>query len=491
MRVNRIGGDTLATRYVAIRLRILRRRWKRFPAVVWLVAACGLITPAAGQSYPSTFPPVVGGANSPVDIPQTNLTPVPQAFPPQSSTGGALFDPYTTGAAAGAYAPAVPGVAPVTPSSQFPGWLPGGQTQAQPNAFGGTFPGAATNAPPPAFGPGNPGFSSPPLGQTGYGQSAYGTQPFGASPTLPPMGFPPEAYPSNAPTTLFPGGLYQGGGMFGGAQGSPMGAFRLMQGPRFQYAWIRGGDGDASLDMSEIDTAVSFAFPNFFHSGQPIYISPVFELDLLRGPNSSTGADLPGQVYAAHLDADWQSDPNQIFSIDLGLSVGMFSDFDTNISDSFRVLGRGVGHFRLTPYTTFKAGAYYINRNKVEVLPAIGWVYTPTPLKRCDIFFPEPKFSHYFSTVGTQDVWLYLGGEYGGGSWTVQRESGQSEQVDINDIRILMGMEWGRSDMIRQGRRTGFVEFGYVFERELVYKNNTADNMSPNDTFMLRAGIGY
>jgi hypothetical protein len=279
--------------------------------------------------------------------------------------------------------------------------------------------------------------------------------------------------------------------MFGGSSfGAPMGAFRLMQGPKLQHGWLQGGDGSTSLDMNETDVAVSFAFPNFFHSGQPVYVTPAFGLTLLNGPHSNTGADLPGQVYSGTLSADWQSDPVQIFSVDLGLTVGMYSDFDTNISDSFRVLGRGLGHFRLTPFTTFKGGVHVINRNKYTVLPAFGLLYTPTPMTRYDIFFPEPKLSHYFTTLGTKDVWAYIGGEYGGGSWTVERVSNVTEQVDINDIRITLGIEWGRSDLLRQGRRTGFAEVGYVFDRELEYKSGNG-NLNLNDTFMIRLGVGY
>jgi len=492
--VNRIGVQRRAVHTVASGFRLILATGY---ASLHVFLLC-MLWPVVGVAQ--SFAPVIGGAQSPVDIPQTNLTPVPRAFAPPPPSGGTLFDPYTTGAAAGTYAPAVPGIAPVSPQSAFPGWLPGGQAQT-PNAFAGS---QAISAPAPTFGMGNPGFNSQPLGQTGYGQPTFG-QPNYGQPTLgqpnygqpgfgttilPPIGFPPEAYPSGAPTTLFPGGIYGGSSMFGTSAGNPMGALRLMQGPKLRYGWIRGGDGDQSLDMNEIDTAVSFAFPNFCYSNQPLYITPAFGLTLLSGPSSNTGADLPGQVYSGTLSADWQSDPNQIFSIDLGLTVGMFSDFDTNISDSFRVLGRGVGHFRLTPYTTFKGGVHVINRNDITVLPALGFLYTPTPLTRYDIFFPEPKLSHYFTTLGTQDLWAYWAGEYGGGSWTVERESGQTEQVDINDIRIMFGFEWGRSDLLRQGTRTGFAEIGWVFERELVYKNS-GTNMSPNDSFLIRLGIGY
>lgn len=473
--MRQVGGDTRATRKIAIRLRDRVRR--SISGICAFALAAIAAESVFSQSYPQ-FAPVTGGANSPVDIPKTNLTPVPRTTAPAPVTGGNLYDPYTTGPSAGTYAPAVPGNAPAAPPAPFPGWLP--STQAPPSAFSGP---SVYNSSPPAFGIGNPGFNQQPLGQTGYGQPAFGTT------ILPPSGFPPEAYPSNSPTTLFPGGFSTTGG-FGVPSSGPMSAFRLMQGPKLQHGWLRGGDGDKSLDMNETDVAVSFAFPNFFHSGQPVYVTPAFGLTLLSGPHSNTGADLPGQVYSGTLSADWQSDPIQIFSVDLGLTVGMFSDFDTNVSDSLRVLGRGLAHFRLTPYTTLKGGVHVINRNKYSVLPAIGLLYTPTPMTRYDIFFPEPKLSHYFTTLGTQDVWAYVGGEYGGGSWTVERVSGATEQVDINDIRVTLGIEWGRSDLIRQGRRTGFAEVGYVFARELEYKSKVG-NIDLNDTFMIRLGIGY
>lgn len=422
------------------------------------------------------------------EVPLTNLTPIaPPSLPPApSGYNSPLLDAYNSGPGAGAYAPAVPGVAPQPSSTEFPGWLPRG-------------------AAPPTFGPGNPGFSTegmgyPGLGQTAYGAppssySPYGAQPYASqpymNPGLPPPAFPPEAYPSNIPQTLFPGGVYGGGSLLPSSPLGNFGVMRLFQGPRLRHGWLRGGDGDKSVQINETDASLVFACPNFLYSGQPIYLAPSFGLTLFDGPHSSTGADLPGQAYSAFMDTAWQSDPNQMLSVDLGLRLGVFSDFDAHSSDSFRVLARGLGHFRLSPYSTFKAGVYYLDRDRVQWLPAVGILYQPTPTKRYDLFFPEPKISRYLTTLGTQDLWGYVAGEYGGGSWTMRRENGDDDLVDINDIRVLLGLEWGRNDLIRQGRRTGFFEAGYVFSREIKYKRNRGDNLDLNDTIMLRLGIGY
>jgi len=439
--------------------------------------------PCAAQNLPS----VTGTTRAPVDIPQTNLTPIAQpnyggfstpgfpttnfppstysspayptapAFagpPPTASLGSPLFDPYSTGANPGTFAPAIPGAAPI-PSPQFPGWITGANT-----GVGGT----------PVFGPGNPGF--------------------GTSTDFQAQGFPASAYPAGSPNTLFPGGLFNGGS-FSGSSGGAYNPSRFFQGPRLRYGWLVDGNGPDDVEMNDIDSSLIFALPNFLQSGQPLYVLPSFGIHLIDGPEGSAGADLPGQLYDAFLDTGFQSDPTQLFGVDLGLRVGVFSDFDNTDSDSLRILGKGLATFRLTPYTTIKGGVVYLDRIETKLLPAGGILYQPTPLTRFDIYFPQPKLSQYFRTVGTKDVWAYIAGDYGGGSWAIKRANGSDDSVDINDIRIYLGLEWGQSELIRAGRHTGFFEVGYVFDREVIYKENDQNNFEPGSTFTLRAGFGY
>jgi hypothetical protein len=85
-----------------------------------------------------------------------------------------------------------------------------------------------------------------------------------------------------------------------------------------------------------------------------------------------------------------------------------------------------------------------------------------------------------------------VAGEFGGGSWTIERAvDGGADQVDINDIRLIIGIEYGSPDMFREGRRLAFFEAGWVTEREVIYVRRPEDSFTLRDTFMLRAGIGY
>jgi hypothetical protein len=268
-------------------------------------------------------------------------------------------------------------------------------------------------------------------------------------------------------------------------------AYRLMQGPRFQYTFVSGGDSASDVQTNDFDLSLVFAVPRFFNSSQPLFIIPSFSLSLWDGPSGVPGADLPGNAYAAFIDTGWESDPNQMFGTEFGVRFGVFSDFDTYNSKSWRILGKALVHFRLSPTSTLRGGVYYLDRNNVKLIPAIGILCQTNPHTRFDLFFPKPKYSRYCRTVGTQDVWWYLAGDYGGGSWTIERADRSSDSVDINDYRAILGLEWGRNDAIRVGRRTGFAEIGYVFGREVEYRMNPQDNFDPGDAFMFRVGFGY
>ena len=393
-----------------------------------------------------------------------------------------------------------------TAGSTFMDPYAGGGVSAPTFSQGGLYPTPSAGAFPPSngpfpsfgngFGSGGPAFGGqiPPLfGQGGlFGapelvpNSGYGGSGFGSAI------YPEAAIPSGSPSTLFPGGIFQGGLLGGGAfaGGGPT-VFRFLQGPRFRHTYIYGGDSRDDLTTNDTDVSVAFAFPNFLGSTRPLFVVPSFSLHLWDGPDGSTGADLPANAYSAFLDFGWQSDPNQMFGIELGARVGAFTEFDTFRDESIRILGKALGAFRLTPFTTLKLGAYYLDRNKVKVLPAGGLLWQPNAYTRFDIFFPQPKFARYWRTVGTRDVWWYITGDYGGGSWTIERDDGSDDSVDINDIRVMAGLEWGLTNLIQVGRRTGFAEIGYVFDRELIYRRSPEDNLYPDDGILFRLGVGY
>lgn len=436
-----------------------------------------------------------------LDVPQTNLAPLGQS--PGFAQSGSVFSPGV-GPTLSAPPPTMGGLDPYaipTPGGFGSPTYPGAAIGGAPMGGGlfsspGVFSGGTPAVPAPGFGipsfgtaPASGGFATP----LGPGQmvpsNSFGGPQFGGPSGFGGGTYPSSAYPSGTPSTLFPGGLFSRTPGFGG---TPFSAYRFLQGPRIRHTTVLSSDDPDALTTNDTDVSIAFAFPSFLGGPQPLYIVPSFSFHQFDGPaETQPGADLPPNVYSAFLDAGWQTDPNQILGAELGVRVGVFSEFDILRGDSLRVMGKGLGSIRLTPVSTFKLGVYYLDRNKIKLLPAGGLLWQPNPFTRFDIFFPQPKIARYWRTVGTRDVWWFAGGEYGGGNWTIDRDDGREDEVDLNDIRVSVGLEWGQSDWIRQGRRTGFVEFGYVFDRELVYRQSPQDDTNLDDGFMVRLGIGY
>lgn len=404
---------------------------------------------------------------------------VPVATAPNGAPLVNPYNPYGTTPVANTYptgaAAAPPGSLPVGTSQ--PGALPPGSAPTGTFSTGGYPTGAyPQGAYPPGAYPANP-YTVPQYGSPSYPSSVYPQGPSGT--------YPPGAYPSSNPQSLFPTGWPTD------TTSSYLNTQRFCLGPRFRHAWVTRDDTPNSLGINDTDVSIAFQIPNFFQSNQPLYLLPSFGLHVWDGPNGSTGADLPPLAYSAFLDAGWESDPNQIIGADLGIRVGAFTDFNTFNSDSWRYMGKALAKIRITPTTLFRLGVIYADRNQVKILPAGGILWQPNPNTRWDIFFPEPKLSSYMTTLGKNDWWWYIGGYYGGGSWTIERDDGSSDRIDINDLRVMVGFEWGKNELLRTGRRIGFIEGGYVFNRNITYVVDPNDSLDLENAWVLRAGLAY
>ena len=482
----------------------------------------GTLPPTA--SYPST--PATGGTTA---FPATTLPPVSTAPPVYSVPPPATYNPYapTFRPSTAPTAMANPTMAPVgtpAPSSfnqvynSWMEWLTGNPTAygqpayVQPTygqpAYGqptyGQPMGVATygqpmapSAPPAAYSNPTPGvlfpgtspnpYAANPYAANPYTANPYATNPYGANPYST-GGYPPNPYPNSWNAWWY--------NTSNAVQTQTAQTMRLCQGLRFRYTYLPGNTDFGGVDTNQIEshdfeTSLVFAIPKFFGMSQPWYLMPGYAQHLWSGP-SVPGSDLPGSAFSAFLDSTWETDPLQTFGTELGWRVGVFSGFDAISTESIRLQGKALAKLRCTPNSTIRAGVYYIDRNKIKLLPAGGILWMPNQDTRWDIFFPEPKLSHYLTTCGTHDIWWYITGYYGGGAWTIKHADDDShDEIDINDIRVMVGFEKGRNDLLRQGFRTCFLEFGYAFNRELIYRNRPEANLSPDESLVFRAGFGY
>lgn len=292
---------------------------------------------------------------------------------------------------------------------------------------------------------------------------------------------PPQQY-------LFPPGYPQQNSSF-------QQTMRLFQGVRGSWAYLAGNGQGTSVAVNELDTTATFAIP-FFHNSPanlnhaPLLVTPGFGLQLWDGPQTTATmlADLPPNTYDAFLDAAWNPQFTPLFGAELGIRVGVFTNWDVFTTDSWRIMGRAIGTLNLTPTMQGKFGVVYLDRNLVKILPAGGITWTPDADSRYDIFFPAPRASHRILNVNKHSIWWYLAGEYGGGAWTFRRSTGQISPFDYNDIRVTLGTEWVP---VTATGLAGNFEIGYVFYRQLFFVDGPPQYQNLNDTFMFRLGLAY
>lgn len=372
----------------------------------------------------------------------------------------------------------------------------------------GTIIGPTTTLQPPTYDPYStqpnaslqpPSLLSPPAGTT-FGTPGDPTfqQPYYGQPPGQPPAF--SGFGAQAPPTLYPQGLFGVPQQPAPVGFGPSTAMRLFQNFQLSNAWLYGSS-EGDLQIHDIYTSTTLAFPNFLWSGQPWFVSPGFGFHLWSDPAAEgTRVALPPRAYSAFLDLGWKSDPNQVFGVELAGRLGYYSDFAQSSSQAFRPKGVALLRFNLTPNLAIKAGVDYINRVDIKILPAGGVVWTPNPKTHFDIYFPQPKLASYLTTLGTRDVWWYLGGEYGGGVWHIRLDDSDPLMpglqpaptlMDINDIRVFLGLELTQAGGITRGKRSAFLEVGYVFEREVVFAAFPTESYSVGETFMLRGGLAF
>lgn len=317
----------------------------------------------------------------------------------------------------------------------------------------------------------------PPLGQAG-----------------PPQPILPQAVPPATPgvpqqgTSLFPNGLpwqwESGAYQYGNNDGTVARLQRFLQQISAEHTYLYTDDTSDSLGMNRTELAATFGFPIFYNPDTPLLVTPGFAFNWLEGP-SEPGADLPPRVYDAYIDGAWHPRLNQFLSADLGLRTGVWTDFDELNDDSIRVLGRGLGVLALSPQFDVVAGVWYLDRNEVSLLPAGGVHWRPSNIWDMYLVFPNPKIRRQSIMLGPTQLWIYFAGEYGGGRWTVQR-IGTGDDIDINDIRAIFGIEWET-----QTQTHGHFEIGYVFDREIIFASSGDPKFELDDTIMFRLGFDF
>lgn len=256
--------------------------------------------------------------------------------------------------------------------------------------------------------------------------------------------------------------------------------FRVV-GSSVTAGWLSGG-GSQAVDMTELDVATNLVTLNPFTDNAYFSLTPRFgwqQLDL------ASGDLLPADLYQVSAMFAATKAFSETVQMTLGIAPGYSSDGNASGSDAFRISAVANIAWQKNARSKWLVGVAATGRDDLPVLPFVGWIGTPNDNWRIELTAPRPRLAYrLIANERKRDHWLYLAGEFGGGSWAVDH-NGQDDLLTLRDFRLITGWE-----AKREGLLSPKVEFGYVFGRVAEYDSG-GGKRDFNDAFLFRAGVGF
>lgn len=321
---------------------------------------------------------------------------------------------------------------------------------------------------------------------------AYEEDPFGAAAPgttyAPPQGVPYGGDPyGGAPPDLNGGQFYDSSLSYGAVGPQP---YRFGWSSRYDVGFlpsanVHGGGATGSLGIFEFNSAWrnTTGWPAGFP--QTIFsVTPEFNYRSWDGP---TSPNLPPNVFRFAGDFELASPGNNPISYQLGFTPAFVSDLAASPnSDSFNWDARGVVFLRASPELMIALGAAYWNRVDNFIIPYAGVVWTPNDYWELRLMFPKSRISYFLGSWWGSSAWVYGGVEYNVEAYQISlvAPNGDDEKIQIADYRAVFGLR------TEGGGVTGFVEAGWVFDRQATFLHGTP-GFDINTGFIGRLGLRF
>jgi hypothetical protein len=259
----------------------------------------------------------------------------------------------------------------------------------------------------------------------------------------------------------------------------------FFQKAKFTTTWMPQIEDD-SLGWTDLRAEVMTALP-FFTRENPILITPSYELHFVESP---AGIDLPPRLHDAAIDFHVFRVYGNRWIADAAVTPGLYADdYSFDSDDALRVNGRVVGIYAPTLDVKWVLGMTYVNGAWAKIVPIVGVVYEPAEDVKYELVFPRPRVAWRLPSSpvpGRDEYWAYVLGEFGNAIWAFQQQDGSPDVLASRDWRIMLGLE----HKVIEGLSSR-VELGYVFNRDIKLASAGDNDISLDDTFLLRAGISY
>lgn len=332
-------------------------------------------------------------------------------------------------------------------------------------------------------------FDAPARGQNPAGSATYDEDPLTGQP-LPQTFAPNSPYipdPYMGPPPGEGGSVFDPGLSFGAVGPQP---YRFGWSSRYDVGFlpaegVHGGGASGQFSVFEVNAAMRYT--TGWPAGLPNWIfswTPEFNY---RGWSGPTNPDLPANVYRFASDFELATPGNNPVSMQLGFTPAFVSDFTTSPSnDAWNYDVRGVLFFRTSPQWMFALGAAYWHRVEDFVIPYAGVVWTPNDYWEFRLMFPKSRISYFLGNWWGGAAWVYGSVEYAVEAYQINMQvpANLDEKIQISDYRALVGLR------TEGGGVTGFVEAGWVFDRQAIFLHGTP-GFDINTGFIGRIGVRF
>jgi hypothetical protein len=259
----------------------------------------------------------------------------------------------------------------------------------------------------------------------------------------------------------------------------------FFQKAKFSTSWLPQLETD-SLGWTDLRAEVVTALP-FFTRENPIVITPSYEIHFVESP---AGLDLPPRLNDAAIDFHIFRVYDNRWIFDFAVAPGLYADdhsFDSD--DALHVNGRALAIYAPTLETKWVLGVTYVDGGWAKVVPVAGVIYEPTDDVSYELVFPRPRVAWRLPNSpvpGRDEYWAYVLAEFQNLEWAIEQNDGTRDVLASRDYRLIFGVE--RKIV---GGVSSRLEVGYVFNRDIKVASISGDDISVDDTFLLRAGVSY
>ena len=193
--------------------------------------------------------------------------------------------------------------------------------------------------------------------------------------------------------------------------------------------------------------------------------------------------DTPSSLYSAGINMMWLQRLNDDATLTIAANPSVGGD-EAEFGRRLRVFAMGAVSWDWIPdELRLTAGAAWLGRRDIGVVPAAGLEWTPNEDWNVSLILPRPRVARRLASSDTSEAWLYVAGAIAGGTFDVRRANGTADELSLREFQASVGVEL-QSDQL--GR--GFCEVGAGFGRELQFERGQ-EVVEFDPGVMLRIGL--